>query len=51
MFTKGVLKEMPLGCSPCNAIFFSILPANIVNYGSLAITLNMTPPELMKNPG
>jgi len=36
--------------SPCDTIFFSILPVNTVNYRSLAITLNMTSPELMRNP-
>ncbi|MFT5728874.1 MAG: hypothetical protein ACI8PB_003035 [Desulforhopalus sp.] len=37
--------------SPCDALFCSILPVNIVNYRSLAITLNMTPSELMRSPG
>jgi hypothetical protein len=37
--------------SPCGAIFRSILAANIANYGQLPKTLNMTPPELMRNPG
>ena len=37
--------------SPCGAIFGSILPVNIGNYSSLAKTLNMTPPELVRNPG
>jgi len=37
--------------SPCGVIFFSILAANIAYYGSLPKTLNMTPPELMRNSG
>ncbi len=51
MFTKGALKEMSLGCSPGGAIFYSVVAANIAYYGSLPKTLNLTPPELMKNPG
>jgi hypothetical protein len=42
-------------CSPKvsqgDAIFFSILAANIAYYGSLPKTLNLTPPELMRNAG
>jgi hypothetical protein len=37
--------------SPGGAIFRSILAANIANYGQMPKTLNMTPPELMRNPG
>jgi hypothetical protein len=37
--------------SPGGAIFRSILAANIDYYGSLPKTLNLTPPELMRNPG
>jgi hypothetical protein len=37
--------------SPGDAIFFSILAANITYYGLLPKTLNLTPPELMKNAG
>jgi hypothetical protein len=33
--------------SPGDAIFCSILAANIAYYGSLPKTLNLTPPELM----
>ena len=46
---KGALQEMPLGCSTGGAIFFSILTVNIVYYGSLLKTLNLTPLELMNN--
>ena len=37
--------------SPCDAIFFSILPVNIEHYDLQVKTLKLTPPELMKNPG
>jgi hypothetical protein len=37
--------------SPGSAIFNSVLAVNIAYYGSLPKTLNLTPPELMKNPG
>jgi hypothetical protein len=37
--------------SPGGAIFRSVLAANIDYYGSLPKTLNLTPPELMRNPG
>ncbi len=37
--------------SPGIAIFSSVLSASIVNYGLLAKTLNLTPPELMGKPG
>ena len=37
--------------SPCTAIFDSILPVNIGHDSLLAKSLNMTPPELVKNPG
>jgi hypothetical protein len=37
--------------SPGGAIFRSILAANIANYGLLPKTLNMAPPELMRNSG
>ena len=50
MFTKGALQEMPSGCSPGGVIFFSILTEKIANYGYLPKTLNLTPPELMRNP-
>jgi hypothetical protein len=42
MFTKG---------QPGGAIFCSVLAANIDYYGSLPKTLNLTPPELMRNTG
>jgi len=44
------MKEV-LGCRPGGAIFYSILAANIDHYGSLPKTMNLTPPELMKNAG
>jgi hypothetical protein len=37
--------------SPGGAISCSVLAANIVHYGSLPKTLNLTPPELMSNAG
>jgi hypothetical protein len=37
--------------SPGGVIFFSILAEKIANYGYLPKTLNLTPPELMRNPG
>jgi hypothetical protein len=42
MFTKG---------HPGDAIFCSILAATIAYYGSLPKTLNLTPPELIRNTG
>jgi hypothetical protein len=51
MFTKGALKEMPLGCNPGGVISYSVLAANIAYYSSLPKTLNLTPPELMRNAG
>jgi len=38
-------------CSPGGVIFFSILAVNIAHYGQLPKTLNLTPPELMRNAG
>jgi hypothetical protein len=37
VFTKGDLKEMPLGYSPGSAIFFSVLAMNIVYYRSRSL--------------
>jgi hypothetical protein len=37
--------------SPDDVIFCSVLAANIAYYGSLPKTLNLTPPELMRNAG
>jgi len=37
--------------SPCGAIFNIVLAVNIAYYGQLPKTLNLTPPELMNNPG
>jgi len=51
MFTKDALQEMPLGCSPCGAIFYSVLAANIADYVPLPKTFNLTPPELMRKAG
>jgi hypothetical protein len=36
---------------PGGAIFYSVLAANIAYYASLPKTLNMTPPEPMRNAG
>jgi hypothetical protein len=51
VFTKGALKEMPLGYSPGSAIFFSVLAMNIVYYSPLPKTSNLTLRGLMRNPG
>jgi hypothetical protein len=37
--------------SPAGGIFCSILAEKIANYGYPPKTLNLTPPELMRNPG
>jgi hypothetical protein len=37
--------------SPGGAIFYSVLAANIIYYGSLPKTLNLSPPELMRYAG
>jgi len=37
--------------SPCDTIFFSILPVNIDHYDLQVKTSKLMPPELMRNSG
>ena len=43
--------QCPQKINPCSVIFFSFSAMNKANYSSLPQTSNLTPPELMRNPG
>ncbi len=49
MLTRAALKQMLLECSPCGAIFFSILAVKVVHYDLQPKTSKLTPSELTRN--